>query len=171
MTVHTAPQALLRQLDEAQIPYELIDHRRTVTAVAEAHALKVDPREVAKTVVLTTPDGFVRAVLPATERLDLRKVRRLLDTDEVKLATEEALAGAYPDFELGAVPPFIGGDRDRVLVDRRLCETASVVLEAGTHEQSLRLATTDLLRLAGAQLTDLSETAEPCHAPDARADA
>lgn len=157
MTTHTAPKSLVQQLEQAHVDYELIGHPRTTTATEEAHVLGVDPHEVAKTLVLTTPDGFVRAVLPASERVDLDKVRGVLDTKHVQLATEEVLAGAYPEFELGAVPPLTGGDGDRVLVDRRLLENDWVVLEAGTHEQSLRLRAADLVELSGAKLADLSE--------------
>lgn len=157
MTTHTAPRSLVQQLEQAHVAYELIGHPRTTTAAAEAEVLGLDRHEVAKTLVLTTPDGFVRAVLPASERVDLDKVRAVLDTKHVQLATEEVLAGAYPEFELGAVPPLTGGDGDRVLMDRRLLETDSIVLEAGTHEQSLRLRTADLVELSGATPADLSE--------------
>jgi Ala-tRNA(Pro) deacylase len=156
MTTHTAPRRLVEQLERASIPYELLDHPRTTTAADEARALGLDAQEVAKTIVLVTPDGFVRAVVPASARLDLRKVRALLDTKDVQLATEEVLAGAYPDFELGAVPPLTGEDGDRVLVDRQLREREWVVLEAGTHEQSVRLRTADLIELCKAQVVDLS---------------
>jgi prolyl-tRNA editing enzyme YbaK/EbsC (Cys-tRNA(Pro) deacylase) len=44
-----------------------------------------------------------------------------------------------------------------VLLDRRLCERESVVLEAGTHEESVRLKTADLLRLSGGQVVDLCQ--------------
>lgn len=152
-----APQSLVHVLEEASIAYQLIDHARTTTAAAEARVLGVSPHEVAKTVVLATPDGFVRAVLPASSRLDFGKVREILGTKHVELATEAVLAGAYPEFELGAVPPLTSGDGDRVLVDRRLCENEWVVLEAGTHEQSLRLRTSDLLELTDARLVDLAQ--------------
>jgi len=157
MTTRTAPESLVQQLERASIAYELIGHPRTTSAADEARTLGLDLHEVAKTVVLVTPDGFVRAVLPASERVDLRKVRTVLDNRDVQLATEEVLAGAYPDFELGAVPPLSGAGGDRILVDRSLCENEWVVLEAGTHEQSLRLRTTDLVELSGAQLADLSQ--------------
>ena len=152
-----APQSLVHELEQASIAYELIDHARTTTAAAEARVLGLGPHEVAKTVVLTTPEGFVRAVLPASDRLDLGKLRKLLGTNEVELATEAILVGAYPDFELGAVPPLTGGDGDRVVMDRRLCENEWVVLEAGTHEQSLRLRTSDLVDLTEARLVDLAQ--------------
>ena len=157
MTARTAPQSLVDELERASIAYELIDHARTTTAAAEARVLGVAPHEVAKTVVLTTPDGFVRAVLPASDRLDLGKLREILGTKEVELATEAVLAGAYPEFELGAVPPLTGGDGDRVSMDRRLCENEWVVLEAGTHEQSVRLRTSDLVELTDARLVDLAQ--------------
>jgi Ala-tRNA(Pro) deacylase len=157
MTTPTAPADVVEVLERASVAYELVSHPRTTTARAEARVLGVDPAEVAKTVVLTTPSGFVRAVVPASARLDLAKAKAHLGTDVVRLATEEVLAGAYPDFELGAVPPLAGAAGDRVLVDRTLCERDSVVLEAGTHEQSVRLATADLLRLCGGEVVDLSQ--------------
>jgi Ala-tRNA(Pro) deacylase len=150
-------KTLVDTLEQAQIPYELIRHPRTDTAVGEAEALHVDASQVAKTIVLSTPDGFVRAVLPASERLDLHKVRQFLGTNDVHLASEEMLAGAYPQFELGAVPPFAGAFGDKVLIDRRICERESVLLEAGTHEQSLRLKTADLVVLSDALLADICD--------------
>ena len=158
MTTHIAPKQLIDQLEQADIAYELITHPRTDTAAAEADALGVEPQQVAKTIVLTTPTGFVLAVLPASERLDLHKVRDFLGTKDVELATEEVLAGAYPEFELGAVPP-IGTHGDRVLVDMRVCENEFVLLEAGTHEQSLRLKPADLILLDHALVADLCRDA------------
>src|SRR5512142_1376373 len=116
MATHQGHAKFLAELDAARIEYEVLEHRRTMTAADEAQALGVVPSAVAKTVVLTTPGGFTRAVLPASEHLDLRKVRNLLDTNEVALATEEQLAGAYPEYELGAVPP-LGGSKDAVVFD------------------------------------------------------
>jgi Ala-tRNA(Pro) deacylase len=152
---HLAPKHLLDELDAEQIEYTVLPHRRTMSAVAEARALDVSPGEVAKTVVLTTPAGFVRAALPASERLDLRKVRDLLDTKDVAFATEEELAGAYPDYELGAVPPLARQGGDRVIVDQRLTANDTVLVEAGTHEASLRLRAADLTALSSASVGDI----------------
>ena len=150
-----ADKDALNILDEAGVEYELLAHPRTETAAAEAEALGLDEREVAKTLVVSTPSGYVRAVLPASERIDLRKLREHVEGGKrVHLATEEALAHDYPGFELGAVPPF-GGSGDRVLIDSGLAKRETVVLEAGSHEQSVRIRTADLLELTGAQAVDL----------------
>jgi Ala-tRNA(Pro) deacylase len=143
-------------LDQAEVGYEVLEHTHTERAADEAAALGVAPEEVAKTLVLTTPEGNVRAVLPASERVDLRKVGDLVGVSgkKVQLASEEDLARDYPEFELGAVPPF-GGRADRVIVDLRLAERDSLVLEAGSHERSVRMKAADLVRVTGAQVADI----------------
>ena len=144
-------------LDEAGVEYELLPHPRTETATAEAEALGVEQADVAKTLVISTPGGYVRAVLAASERIDMHKLREHLEGGKrIHLATEEDLGRDYPDFELGAVPPF-GGSDDRVLVDSRLADRESVVLEAGSHEQSVRIRTADLLALTRAEVADLAQ--------------
>jgi prolyl-tRNA editing enzyme YbaK/EbsC (Cys-tRNA(Pro) deacylase) len=53
------------------------------------------------------------------------------------------------------VPPF-GGKADEVILDRSLAERDSVVLEAGSHERSVRMKAADLVRLTGARVDDIS---------------
>ena len=146
-------------LDEAGVDYELLTHAHSETATAEAEALGLAVGDVAKTLVLRTPDGYLRAVLPASERLDLRKVRELLGAGKhkVDLATEDDLRRDFPEFELGAVPPVGGGRRDPVVIDSRLAGRESLVLEAGSYEESIRIAADDLVRAGGAQLADICE--------------
>jgi Ala-tRNA(Pro) deacylase len=143
-------------LDQAGVDHDVLEHAHTERAADEAAALGIEPEEVAKTLVLVTPGGNVRAVLAASERVDLHKVAGVLGIGgkKVHLASEEDLARDYADFELGAVPPF-GGREDQVIVDERLAERDSVVLEAGTHEQSVRLKAADLVRLTRAQVADI----------------
>jgi Ala-tRNA(Pro) deacylase len=148
---------LMRELAGRQLGYELIQHTPTMSAGEEAVAVGAPPQEVAKTIVLFTERGYVRAVLPASERLDLHKVRELLeDGHRARLATESELAAAYPMFELGAVPPFGGPAGDRTIVDRRLADRETVVIEAGSHSESVRMQARDLITVAEAEIADIS---------------
>jgi Ala-tRNA(Pro) deacylase len=151
-----AEHALLRVLADSGIGYELIRHPHTETAQAEARAVGVVPDEVAKTVILRTSDGYARVVIPASERIALNKVRMLLGVDrETRLATEAELAAAYPEFELGAVPPVGGPEGDAVVVDRRLAGRETLVFEAGSHDESVRVDSEELIRLARARIGDV----------------
>jgi Ala-tRNA(Pro) deacylase len=145
-----------RLLEEAGVDFDVLEHAHTERAVDEAAALGIGPEEVAKTLVLVAPAENVRAVLAASERIDLHKVAAVLGISgkRVHLASEDELARSYPEFELGAVPP-LGGREDRVIVDERLSRRDSVVLEAGSHHRSVRVRAADLVRLTGAQVADL----------------
>ena len=142
-------------LDDHGIPYEILEHKRTDRAVDEAAALGVEAHDVAKTIVLTTGDRNVRVVLPASERIDMHKLRDLLDAGkELHLLTEDALEKDYPEFELGAVPP-VGGREDEVIVDHRLTARRGVVFEAGSHDHSVRVEASDLVSLAKGRVADV----------------
>jgi len=152
-----ATEDLTRALDEAGASYELLPHGHTESALAEAEALGLEPEEVAKTLIVKTAEGYLRAVVPASRRLDGRKVRDVAggSKKDVHLATEDDLRRDYPDFELGAVPPVGGTRHDEVIVDSRVVARETVVLEAGSHEQSVQLTAADLVRAADAKVADI----------------
>jgi Ala-tRNA(Pro) deacylase len=150
---------LTKVLDDAGAEYELLHHGHTERAVAEAEALGLDASEVAKTLIARTPDGPLRALVPASERLDMRKLREVVggSKEDVHLATETEMAHDYPEFALGAVPPIGGARRDPVIVDRKLAKREWLVFEAGSHDDSVRVRTQDLLRITAAKTADLCQ--------------
>lgn len=152
---HGASVELMRSLAEQKISFEPRRHPRTQTAMDEARALHAKADRVGKTLVVHTPEGMVRVVIPASERLSLSKLRTVVGIDEIRFTTEAELGDAYPAFELGAVPPFGGPEGDRVVVDRRVAALESVIVEAGSHSDSLLLATKDLVRITGATVADV----------------
>jgi Ala-tRNA(Pro) deacylase len=148
-----------RALDAGGAQYELLAHAHTESALDEAKALGLDPAEVGKTLVLSVPEGYVRAIVPANCRVDVRKVREVVGGGKkhVHLATEDDLSRDYPEFDLGAVPPVGGSREDHVIVDRRLAEQESVVVEAGSHDESVRIPTAELIRVARAEVADICQ--------------
>jgi Ala-tRNA(Pro) deacylase len=146
---------LTETLDRAGVTYELLEHPRTERATDEAEVLGLSPHEVAKTIIVAAPDGNVRVVLPASERLDLHKLREFVaGGKETHLLTEEDLVRQYPEFELGAVPP-VGGPKDRVILDRRLAGRDTFVIEAGAHDRSVRLPPQGLIASADILVEDV----------------
>ena len=147
--------ALTEALDRAGTAYEILDHSPTDRAADEAAALGLRPNEVAKTIVVTAGEGNLRVLLPASERIDMHKLRDLLETGkELHLLSEDALRRDYPEFELGAVPP-AGGREDAVVVDSKVAELDQVVFEAGNHDRSVRVSAADLISLTKARIADV----------------
>lgn len=145
-------------LDENGVDHEVIEHPERFTAAAEARAAGVGPDDAAKDVVLRNGDAYVLAVIPASERLDLKKVQRLLDgEDRPRLATEDELAADFPEFDLGALPPFGPIHDIPEIVDRRLLDHDRVLCAGGDHRHSLRIDPNEIVRLANARVADLCQ--------------
>lgn len=152
----TGTDVLVEALGQAGVGYELLDHPPTERAADEAKALGLGPGEVAKTIVVAAGESNHRVVLLAADRIDLHKLRDVLESGkDAHLLTEDALREEYPEFELGAVPP-LGGREDRVIVDRRVTALEHVVFEAGTHDRSVRVDTAAFVAATGAQVADVS---------------
>jgi Ala-tRNA(Pro) deacylase len=142
-------------LARKHLRHEILPHRRTRTANEEAAAVGVPREEVAKTVVFVTPRGYVRAVVPASEKVDVGRVRTVLADPAARLATEIELVFGYPMFELGAIPPFGGPHGDRTIVDPELLEREAIVFEAGSQHESVRMRPADVVTLSRAELAPI----------------
>jgi len=150
-------ETLVDALKKSGSDFELLAHPRTFSATEEAHALGVKEQIVAKTLVVRDEGGHhIRAVVPASHRLNLEKLARAVDVHKLTLLGEPELQQSYPQFALGAVPPFSGPAGDVVVVDKRLTECEQVVFEAGVHDTSVRLRIEDLLTVAGALVADIA---------------
>ena len=60
----------------------------------------------AKVVIAVVKEELVMLCLPAPCSVDLLKLMNAVGTDNVRLAREVDFADAFPDCEVGAMPPF-----------------------------------------------------------------
>jgi Ala-tRNA(Pro) deacylase len=141
-------EKLRRHLDEHHVRYEARVHPTAYTAQEIAAVEHVTGRDFAKVVMAATSTGPVMAVLPATRRLDLLKLAALLHADHpVRLAHEDEFAHLFAPCEPGAMPPFGNLFGVPVYVDRSLSEEDTIVFQAGTHADAVRMRYADFARL------------------------
>jgi len=143
MTVSTRLKSLL---EAEKIQYTVVSHPPTFTAQEDAAALHVPGKDVAKTVVLHGGKGTYVAVLPASHRIDLKKMKEVAG-EGVRLATEDEIGRLFPDCELGAMPPFGELYGIPVFVDASLAADQQIVFNAGTHQEAIRMSYADFERL------------------------
>jgi Ala-tRNA(Pro) deacylase len=144
-------------LEREGVRYEVVAHERTQTAAAEARAAGLPAADVAKTVVLRDQNGVRLAVLPASHRLDLHKVKGELGSRDLRLVTEREMGSELGDFEVGAVPPFGPMFHALELVDRRLLDHDRILCGGGDHEHGVLVDPHDLVRAAQARVADICE--------------
>jgi Ala-tRNA(Pro) deacylase len=130
-------------LKDNQIPYEKHTHATAYTAQGLAQAEHVSGYMVAKPVIVRTGSGFTMCVLTAPQHLDRKRVADVLRESDVRLATEQEMTGLFPGCELGAEPPIGAMFGLRTIADQRIKKDEYLVMQAGTHRDSIRVRRED----------------------------
>lgn len=139
-------------LDERHAPYQTLVHDRTLTAHETAAAAHVGQQQFAKIVMLKVDGKLAMMVMPAAYRIDLKQLSRALGGQPVELATELEFKDAFPDCEVGAMPPFGHLYGLPVYVDSRLAQQPEIAFNAGTHLEALRMPYAEFEKLAQPEL-------------------
>jgi Ala-tRNA(Pro) deacylase len=138
---------LRRFLDSHNIKYMVISHSLAYTAQGVAALVHVSGKKLAKTVIVKIDGILAMAVLPASEHLDLDRLRALTGAQIVELATECEFKDAFADCETGAMPPFGNLYDIPVYADAILAAHDEITFSAGSHRELLRMDWKDLARL------------------------
>ena len=143
-------------LDKQNVPYTHHVHRTAYTAQEVAAEEHISGKMMAKAVIVKFGDRLAMVALPASARLDLEAVRRLVGNKEARLASELEFTGAFPDCDVGAMPPFGNLYGVSVYVDTALAEDEEIAFNAGTHQDSIHMKYADFARLANPTIAQLA---------------
>jgi Ala-tRNA(Pro) deacylase len=139
-------------LDQQHSNYSTVVHDRTVTAHETASAAHVSRQLFAKTVMLKVDGTLAMIVMPAAYRVDLTRLSRAMGGRLAELAEESEFKDAFPDCEVGAMPPFGNLYGMPVFVDSRLASQHEIAFNAGTHTDAVRMPYKEFERLAQPEL-------------------
>jgi Ala-tRNA(Pro) deacylase len=134
-------------LQQHSIPYEIQRHPVAYTAQRVADSEHLPGRLLAKVVLVVADGKLEMLVVPGPTRVDWASVAKAIGTDEVRLAHESEFARAFPDCEVGAMPPFGGFYDLPVWVDEQLARLDTIYFQAGTHTETMSLHFADYARV------------------------
>jgi Ala-tRNA(Pro) deacylase len=154
------PEWLLTMLDDADVGYQVIQHRRDYTAEETAADTHTPRLEFAKTVLVRAGTQEVMLVLPAHHRVLLERVAEAMWAQHAELVTENRLFERFPDCEVGAVPPFGGHYSLPVIVAAPLAMDEHITFNAGSHDCAIRMRYVDFERLVRPRAVNFSAKAE-----------
>lgn len=146
----TVAPTLEKYLASKNIEYDVVMHEATLSSNRTAQASGISGERVAKAVVLRDGSGFILAILPASHRISLPDLERLLGFD-VALATEQEIQQLFEDCALGAVPAAGECYGLDVVIDDSIETQPEVYLEGGDHAT--------LIHLTHAQFASFTEQA------------
>ena len=125
-------------LEDQQAVYELVTHAHTGSSHESATESHIPEDHLAKAVLLKDGEGYVLAVIPASQWVKTHALRDELGR-ELHLADESEVERLFNDCDLGAVPPVGQAYGLETLMDESLTTLATVYFEVGDHEHLARV--------------------------------
>ncbi len=153
------PKRITDYLNKNKVKYEVLAHRTVFTAYDLANTLKKKLNEITKTLMIKADKDYILVVLPASKRLDLKKIKKFLKAKKVEICKEGLMKKVFK-VKPGAITPFGSLHKTSVLVDKTLVKTNEVIMGAGSFTESLRLKIKDYLKLEEAKLGSFGEKAD-----------
>jgi len=129
---------LSKYLAENGIAYDLLPHTHTSSSMNSAQSAHISGKNLAKSVILEDEDGYLMAVIPATEHVQFRKINHALNR-HLGMATESELESLFSDCELGAIPAVGEAFSMESVVDNSLADCSDIYFEAGNHEELVHM--------------------------------
>ncbi len=148
---------LTNLLEKAKVKYEIIKHKTVYTAMDKAETLHINPKNVAKTVVVKIGKGkHILALIPANKNLDkvqlkktinnwlkktakAVKVKKAAETvKEINFATEAWMRKNIKG-KIGATPPFGKLFKMPTFIDRSLLRAKKLIINTGDYEHSIEI--------------------------------
>lgn len=134
-------------LDKNNIKYITIQHSPAYTAQEIAASARIHGKELAKTVIIKKDGKLAMAVLPANYHVDVEVLKKATGANSLTIATEQEFKDAFPECEIGAMPPFGNLYGMETFAEDSLAENKDIVFNAGTHTELIRISYADFVNL------------------------
>jgi Ala-tRNA(Pro) deacylase len=142
------PAKKLREfLDDQGIQYVAIPHQVGYTARQIAALTHTPNKALAKTVIVKIDGVLAMVVLPASYAVDLSLLRAETGARIASLAKESEFKERFPEFEIGAMPPFGNLYGMTVYVEESLTKDEKISCNAGSHYELLQISYADFARV------------------------
>lgn len=154
-------QRCLEMLDRHHVAYVHTSHANAYRAREVAEAEHLPAYMLAKTVIVSSEEGYAMTVLPADCKVDLEELAATLNLRHLRLATEEEVRSSFPASEVGAAPPFGHLFGMPVYMDVRLAKESYIFFNAGTHRDAIHMSVADYIRMADPVVTRFARLDRP----------
>lgn len=126
-------------LDKSHIKYTTVTHDPAYTVEGVSHAMHIGLDKVAKSVIVSLDGKLAIAVIPGNKKLDLEALKKLSKAHKADIATESEFGKAFPDCEMGAMPPFGNLYNMAVYFDDDLSKEKEIGFNGGSHSELIKM--------------------------------
>lgn len=141
------PKSLLKYLQKSKINFEPMTHKTVFTAFDLARTLRVDFKEVAKTLVVKGDNNYFIVMLSAAQMLDFGALKKLLNVKKIEIAREKVMETVFK-IPMGTITPFVGFYKTAQLcLEKGLLKMKKIVVGGGSYNDAIKIKPADLVKL------------------------
>jgi len=144
-------------LEQRGVAFEEMNHREVFTAQEVAQSEHISGHRLAKVVVVIADGRPIELVIPASRRIVMERLQRMLGAREVRLATEAEMDRIFNDVDTGAIPALRHWKDVDVIMDDSMRVDGEIVLQGGTHRDTFRLAFSDWYSMVQPKVAGFTE--------------
>ncbi|HUK50323.1 MAG TPA: YbaK/EbsC family protein [Terriglobales bacterium] len=132
--------------------HRFVEFNEPVKTVEQA-SRQVPAEKIVKSIVMIDSNGLpLLAILRAKHKLSFRKIKKLLEVKDVRLASAEEVLNAS-GFPAGGVPPF--NSIARTLLDPKVLTIDTCFVGGGDVDQLLEVKTRDIVEVMSPKIADI----------------
>lgn len=135
---------LRKFLEDLGIEFEILDMGGSVRTVEQAcKRLGVLPKNIIKTLILTSDRGPVAVIALGDTKVNFNKIAKLISAKNVRLANRVEVY-AFTGYRVGGVPP-VGYGNIKTIIDERIIGIDIVYGGGGDDKHLVKLRAEDIL--------------------------
>lgn len=138
---------ILNLLEKAKVKYKIVEHKKVFTAFDKAKTLKISPQIVGKTVIIKGKKQLFLFLIPANKNLDLKKIKKKIKEEKIKIASEKLIKNKMKGVKLGAIPPFGILWKIPTFVDKSFLQEKKIIVNSGQWNFSLEIFPKDFQKI------------------------
>ncbi len=142
-------------LDNNDLAYKVEDHEPTPRSIDSARIRGTPIEQGAKAIVLRSEGKFLMCVLPGDKKIDYHKIKGVIGSKSVSLATPEQVKETT-GCAIGGVPPFGTIFNIPLYVERSLLRNEQVSFNAGMLTRSITMRSDDYIRVSKGELVEFA---------------
>jgi len=99
--------------------------------------------------------SFCMLVIPGGKKFDSEKVKKLLDTRDIRFATEEEISKITDGVKIGGIPPFGNLFNVKVYMDSSMLTNEKIIFNAGDRSFSIAMKREDYQKLVSPEIASI----------------
>ncbi|PIP28039.1 MAG: hypothetical protein COX29_03275 [Candidatus Moranbacteria bacterium CG23_combo_of_CG06-09_8_20_14_all_35_22] len=146
---------ILKYLEDKKYKFNIIDHKTTFTAWDTAQTEKIEPKMVAKALVMKVDNDYLLALISGNKNLDKQKLLKTINARRKKqgLKSVKKIDFAKEVWmkknllgKVGATPPFAELLKMEIFVDSLLLKNKKIYVGSGEYTESLLLSVAEYIK-------------------------